>query len=336
MPKISIVVPVYKVENVVGECIDSILRQTFCDFELLLVNDGSPDNSLAICESYALKDSRIRIQNKENGGVSSARNLGIQEAKGEWIVFIDSDDFVLPEYLADFNIDENNEDLIVQGLQYYNSQENKYLNEIRYKSTFATGSSMRDIITDNKLLHSGYPFSKAFKLSIIREWNITFNEKISFHEDHIFVFQYLVHINALRTVDKVSYKYRIAHNDNSLSRKKHEWRNQLLSAELMLEGYYLLKSKFNLSNVNYQKEILTFCSEPKIDAIFSLYSDRNNSYAKKKESMNQIIGDRRKFLNEYHPVIFRYRLIKYTICYLPFFLKDIFFRFVNRYQNRSL
>jgi len=100
-PQISVIVPVYKVEQYIHRCIDSILSQSFTDFELILVDDGSPDNCGKICDEYAQKDSRIRVFHKSNGGVSSARNLGLDNAKGEWIAFIDSDDFVENEYLEE-------------------------------------------------------------------------------------------------------------------------------------------------------------------------------------------------------------------------------------------
>ena len=95
-PKVSVIVPVYNVEKLLQRCIDSILAQTFTDFELLLIDDGSKDKSGEICDEYAAKDSRIRVFHKQNGGVSTARNLGIDKAQGEWIYFVDSDDIVLP------------------------------------------------------------------------------------------------------------------------------------------------------------------------------------------------------------------------------------------------
>lgn len=97
MPKISIIVPVYNVEKYLTRCIDSILSQTFTDFELILVDDGSPDGCPAICDAYARKDSRIRVIHKENGGLSDARNAGLEVASGEYIGFVDSDDFVHPQ-----------------------------------------------------------------------------------------------------------------------------------------------------------------------------------------------------------------------------------------------
>lgn len=98
-PKVSVIVPVYKVEKYLPECIESILAQTFTDFELILVDDGSPDNSGKICDDYASRDPRIRVFHKENGGVSSARNLGIKNAQSDYIAFLDSDDWWKPEFL---------------------------------------------------------------------------------------------------------------------------------------------------------------------------------------------------------------------------------------------
>ena len=97
---ISIIVPVYNSEKTLNRCIDSILGQTYRNFELLLINDGSLDCSGEICDEYAQQDSRVKVFHKENGGVSSARNLGLDNARGEWIVFVDSDDWVDEEYLS--------------------------------------------------------------------------------------------------------------------------------------------------------------------------------------------------------------------------------------------
>ncbi len=99
MPAISVIVPVYKAENYLEKCVRSILDQTFTDFELLLVEDGSPDNSAALCDAYAVEDQRVRVFHKKNGGVSSARNLGMAEAEGTYIAFADSDDWMEPEEL---------------------------------------------------------------------------------------------------------------------------------------------------------------------------------------------------------------------------------------------
>ena len=126
MISISIIVPVYKAELFLPRCIDSILTQTFTDFELLLIDDGSPDNSGSICDEYALKDKRIRVFHKENGGVSSARNLGLDNAKGEWITFIDADDWIsntFIEHLYKPILSNNNIEFVQAGCTNYINNE---------------------------------------------------------------------------------------------------------------------------------------------------------------------------------------------------------------------
>ena len=96
---ISIIVPVYNTEKYLRRCIDSVLAQTYQDFELLLIDDGSKDSSGAICDEYAAQDARVRVFHKENGGVSSARNVGLDNARGEWITFVDADDWIESDML---------------------------------------------------------------------------------------------------------------------------------------------------------------------------------------------------------------------------------------------
>ena len=120
---ISVIVPVYKVEKYIHRCIDSILAQTFSDFELILVDDGSPDNCGRICDEYALKDNRIHVIHKENGGLSDARNAGIdwafEHSDSEWITFIDSDDWVHKKYLESLinGAINTNSDVVIGGYQ---------------------------------------------------------------------------------------------------------------------------------------------------------------------------------------------------------------------------
>lgn len=102
MPLFSVIIPIYKVENYLSECIDSLLTQTYTDFELILVDDGSPDSCGKICDAYAAQDNRIRVIHKENGGVTSARLAGAEAAVGEYVACVDGDDWVSPDYLSCF------------------------------------------------------------------------------------------------------------------------------------------------------------------------------------------------------------------------------------------
>lgn len=121
-PKISVIIPVYNAEATLRRCVDSVLSQTFTDFECLLINDGSKDKSGEICDEYAARDSRIGVFHKENGGVSSARNVGLDNATGEWIAFVDSDDWAGEKYLESFS-EYLDADLIISGFQSVNKNE---------------------------------------------------------------------------------------------------------------------------------------------------------------------------------------------------------------------
>lgn len=213
MPKISVIIPIYNSEKVLKACLNSVIHQSFIDFEVLLINDGSIDDSGNICDDYAKRDNRIKVFHKENGGVSSARNIGIGNARGEWVTFIDSDDIVEEDFLKNFVITRYTE-FSLQGMKTYGK--NKAFNfkfvtsEIDIKQFFKTYT-----------LHPFFsgPTSKLFKLDIIN--NLKFDESISFGEDSIFVLSYLKHIKNISLVDKQGYIYN--NLENSLSNKKRSY-----------------------------------------------------------------------------------------------------------------
>lgn len=159
---ISVIVPVYKVENYLPKCIESILNQTYDNFELVLVDDGSPDNCGNICEEYAKKDNRIKVIHKKNGGLSDARNVGIEKATGKYITCIDSDDYVDKEYLNNFyKILENQEcDLIITGIIDYYDNGQKV--EATYSDEFEVLN--KETIYKRMLLQDGMDVNATAKL----------------------------------------------------------------------------------------------------------------------------------------------------------------------------
>ena len=201
-PQISVIVPVYKAERFLRRCIDSILAQTFTDFEIILVNDGSPDNSGAICDEYAQKDSRIKVIHKENGGVSTARNAGLDIAKGKWITFVDADDYIEQGFL---NIPlEANEDLLIQNYKVIGS-ENKV---IKYKKKIIQEEYIQDFINTNiNKTQLKVPWAKFFNTSIINNNSIKFSSNINIGEDTIFVLEYLYYIKSVQYLDSGDYVY---------------------------------------------------------------------------------------------------------------------------------
>ena len=149
---ISVVVPIYNVENYLRYCLDSIVSQTYQDFECLLINDGSPDNSADICREYVGKDARFKYFEKENGGVSSARNLGIEHSEGEYITFIDPDDWVESDYLEVLYraLLEEQADIAISTYKQFNMDDNCY-----YLHSYQRGYD-RKVFTNAELIDALY------------------------------------------------------------------------------------------------------------------------------------------------------------------------------------
>ena len=204
---ISVIVPVYKAEKYLHRCVDSILAQSYTDFELLLINDGSPDNCGAICNEYAAKDSRVRVFHKENGGVSSARNFGLDNARGEWVAFCDSDDYVTADWLSAYSdAIANNVDLAIQGYNiiYGDRTIMKELPQCEGR----TIEDKRDLITSLMCQGVyGYLWVKLFRRQIIEDNHIRFDTNSTFREDEQFFSKYLEYVTNFRCIDKENYYY---------------------------------------------------------------------------------------------------------------------------------
>lgn len=205
-PKISIIVPVYNAEKYLNRCIDSILSQTFKDFEVLLVDDGSKDKSGAICDEYAKKDNRVRVFHKENGGVSSARNVGLDEANGKYISFVDSDDWVVPAYFAELlSLYHGDIDLVECSYIYYGNE------QILFKTEFVESDSEHYLekLFQNRRFYEGFLWVKLFKATLIN--NLRFESKLAFNEDRVFIAQYMLKCRKVVATQKCLYYYDNTH-----------------------------------------------------------------------------------------------------------------------------
>ncbi len=194
-PLISIIVPVYKVEDVIHNCVESILRQTYSNFELILIDDGTPDESGKICDEYAKKDNRIKVIHKTNGGVSSARNIGIANATGEYIVCVDSDDYVDEAYLQGF-IDVikiyPEAQMVWCGFYTVNDYEKTITRAVKYdESGELIESDISNIMTFHQKWLDAAPWCKLYSKRIIDENNLKMDESMSLGEDLLFNFSYI-------------------------------------------------------------------------------------------------------------------------------------------------
>ena len=182
---ISVIVPVYNVEKYLNKCIESIVNQTYTNLEIILVDDGSPDNSGAICEEYAKKDPRIKVIHQENAGAPAARNVAIDKAVGEFMYFMDSDDWAEPTMLEDMYTlaEENESQLVVAGFfidTYYSDTEYRTDHFVSDDAVYANAKAFRKNaykLFDKNLLYT--PWNKLFLTEHLRKYNLHFPKKLS-------------------------------------------------------------------------------------------------------------------------------------------------------------
>lgn len=219
-PQISVIVPVYNTEKYLHRCIDSILVQTYTNFELLLIDDGSIDSSGAICNEYAEKDSRVRVFHKVNGGVSSARNMGLDNARGRWIAFVDADDYVKSSYLQVLFDDaiRKSADFVIQDFEFI--AENGLPIERWYNVSIKTyrRGELLHIFEEQQLEKRCYSFSKLFSSEVIKTHGIRYPLNVRFGEDACFVFRYLKNVSNVSCSNVANYYY-IDHPGSAIHRK---------------------------------------------------------------------------------------------------------------------
>ncbi len=212
-PTFSIIVPVYNVEKYLSQCIESILAQTFSDFELLLIDDGSSDGSPRICDHFAQKDARVKVFHQENGGVSSARNFGIEIATGQYISFVDADDWIEPEYCQRVLEKIHDSDLLFFTAIHHFEDGSKTLCTPCEAYCTSRGEIEKEILAlkrnVRKYNHFGFTWNKIFRRSIIIEHNIRFPLGLSIKEDEIFTEIYSRYITSLRVTSLCIYNYRV-------------------------------------------------------------------------------------------------------------------------------
>lgn len=294
-PLLSVIVPVYNAEKWLKKCIDSIVTQSFSDFELILIDDGSNDHSGEICDYYGNIDSRIVVSHIDNNGVSNARNSGIKLSRGKWLTFIDSDDWIDDDYFQSFKIDEVEYDICYQGIKYVyknGREETLFSYDNLMLNNDGTNAGTAE---ESHLLFDGCPVAKIFRSSIIHDHGIKFNSDICMHEDHIFVFDYLLHSKAILCVTKIGYNYRRG-IEGSLSSKIHKPENLFQASDLLIERVRQLYKNGWLSNGIYYDKLLThYGYSQRLRGILNLYilnydKHKRREYLKKEkkclENMN--------------------------------------------------
>ena len=282
-PKISIIVPVYNVEKYLRRCLDSIASQTFNDWECILIDDGSPDNSGVICDEYAEKDSRFRVIHQKNAGVSAARNAGLDAARGEWVGFVDSDDWIEKEML--FSL------LSVKDIA------TTELVMCSVKDTLELGTFMLPADIDKKdwrnALSAFLPSAcaKAFRREIIEANKIRFSVGVKLGEDTCFTYMYLANIHSISWVKEPLYTYFISNPESACHTVSVDTIFEFKTAVEYLESYIENKGRgkdfsyclYNLK-MNVKSRFLFSLEKPDFDKWRNTFSEINSMILENEKS----------------------------------------------------
>ena len=306
MPQVSVIVPVYNAEKYLSECVDSILAQTLRDIEVILVDDGSTDNSPAICDAYQSRDERIKVIHQQNKGISAARNAGIRIASGKYIAFVDSDDFVdCKMYACMLHLAESENVPLVICTGFYSSD--KHTNRISKKSSSEIERTSSEELV-NKWLWS--TDEKTVLFTVV--WNKLylkkfFSKELSFkdiriHEDEEFSTRLYLKDYKIAFVDQPFYYYRA--NQQSITYKPFTQKN-LVTLDILCSRYQVYKE--NGWNQSSKKAAKNFCEiyiEYSIRAIRAGHREWTTSYRKQFNDMRTCLGLHRHIKDQIRYTIF--------------------------------
>lgn len=291
IPLFSIIVPVFNSENYLHKCIDSLLAQTYADFELLLIDDGSTDRSGEICDEYAEKDLRIKVFHTSNKGVSTARNLGLSLARGKYINFVDSDDWVKPDYLEKYVDARVEYDYDIVFSEMFRVLDNGSQRVQPLKEFSARGKNDLSVAFAHLLEYNefGYACNKSFKRELIISHNLSFNKLFKLYEDAVFAAHYCLYINSIKIIPSTLYYYRIV--TTGLTKTGSNYENYHLATRTGCQALVALAKK-QQSDLLYEAVGL-FCQKWERAAILYMYLHGKNISR----------GERLNYLKE-----FQYRL----------------------------
>lgn len=311
MPKISIIVPVYKSEKYLSECVESILNQSFRDLEIILVDDGSPDDSPAICDKYAESDERVRVVHKENRGVSTARNAGLEIATGDYVTFVDSDDFIEPnmyERMA-FVASENNCDVVLcDCVKDFGDRSEVYSHDIR--SGFYDRKQLEEEYFPHLLMMENveYPATISNCLLLFRRNlanDVRYLEGVRYSEDLLFGAQLLYRANSFFYMKNEAY-YHYRMNPDSATHKfvSDKWNDYVKLHQGIIDAFASCRD-------------FDFRGQIDLCLLFFLYNSLNDilgtsqmSYSDKKCKINSILKE-----NKIREMFCRIRISKLSISY---------------------
>lgn len=290
-PKISVIIPVYNAEKYLQNCLDSILKQSYKNIEIICVNDGSIDNSQNILNKYARQDKRLISIEKENGGVSIARNNGISMASGEYIAFVDSDDYIESNYIEELylSIVSNKADLAICKVNNFGCLNRVDKLSYNYMELNENYEDEWEEINRNFLLYG--PCNKLYKTTIIKKNDILFPKDITYGEDLLFNFHYLEYIKNISFTNQTTYFYR-KDSPDSLSKvyRDDRFENEIILAESM-KKFMIKKNLYNNNMKLYLQTRILDCAYNHIFEIIKFEKKNKQREMIKKILKNNILKD---------------------------------------------
>lgn len=291
----SIIIPIYNASKYLEVCIKSVLAQTYKNFELILVNDGSTDNSLEIAKEFQKKDNRIIVLNKRNGGVSETRNYGLDFSRGEYILFVDADDFISQECLYNYKVmmAENKLDICFQNFKFCQQcLSNKSIKELTdIESQIIKQNDFLSFFFNQWILLTA-TWSKCFNAKIIKKYHIRFLTSLTLYEDFVFTATFLSYALKIGYNSYKGYNYRVVLD--SLSRKRKNI-NEYLKLFRLIGDLELWK----VCNNEYVRVCITLFSKLQIDAFYRYFNhgDKQLLCFLLKKNKVQFLGKKFKMLN---------------------------------------
>lgn len=237
--KVSVIIPVYNTAQYLPDCLDSIVTQTFTDFECILIDDGSTDKSGMICDSYATKDSRFRVFHQANAGVSAARNNGVEHAKGEWLCYVDSDDTVSSSYLENMVSRMEGDACLVMT-----SIDQKCHNHVITEDIVLRGTETARYMLSHHILVDSGPVAKLFSRALIQRHRLTFPIGVHYGEDMVYFYTYLNLVDTVVLCTKCDYKARA--REGSLTTRYYPFESEYACFKACLDQVTLFARRLNL------------------------------------------------------------------------------------------
>ena len=335
MPKISLIVPVYNACLYLRRSVESLLAQTFSDFELILVDDGSTDGSAALCDAFAADDSRIRVLRKSNGGASSARNSGMDVAVGEWIVFADADDYVSPRYLEVMERECDGADVVMQGMTRVDISGNMELwklgDIVTEYDLSKDGDGERFLADVPNLSCFGGPYCKMYRREVIVRHHLAMNTGIIFAEDFEFFLRFLLVAPRIKTVPAYDcYHYEV--NSGSVTQKLIPFEKEYNTFSFLPAAINGFAGKYHISTDD--KIFINCCLWHYCARLFaSVYSRRSDSRRRSVEILRNLSQEDISIIKRYwRPHLVAARWAMWLLERKKFKLSDIILKVIYIYD----